>query len=114
MGLSGELSPQIVEPFVHQFDDVEAIKGHNSVRGVSARKGHRCVTVVLDAESHDLLLMVEGRRAQAVTEFLAAMPARGAKAEAITEVVMDMSPATSPECKPTFPTPESFSISSIS
>jgi len=37
--------------------------------------------------------MVEGRSAQAVTEFLAAMPAHGAKAEAITEVVMDMSPA---------------------
>ena len=59
----------------------------------SARKGHRYVTVVLDAESHDLLLMVEGRSAQAVTEFLAAMPAHRAKAEAITEVVMDMSPA---------------------
>ena len=28
----------------------------------SARRGHRYVTVVLDAESHDLLLMVEGRR----------------------------------------------------
>jgi hypothetical protein len=28
-----------------------------------------------------------------VREFLAAMPAHGAKAEAITEVVMDMSPA---------------------
>jgi transposase len=41
----------------------------------SARRGHRYVTVVLDAESHDLLLMVEGRSAQAVTEFLAAMPA---------------------------------------
>ncbi len=37
--------------------------------------------------------MVEGRSAQAVTELLAAMPAHGAKAEAITEVVMDMSPA---------------------
>jgi transposase len=37
--------------------------------------------------------MVEGRSAQAVTEFLAAIPAHGAKAEAITEVVMDMSPA---------------------
>ena len=59
----------------------------------SARKGHRYVTVVLDAESHDLLFMVEGRSAQAITEFLAAMPAHGAKAEAITEVVMDMSPA---------------------
>ena len=69
----------------------------------SARKGHRYVTVVLDADSHDLLLMVEGRSAQAVTEFLAAMPAHGAKAEAIAEVVMEMSPPTSPE--PTFPTP---------
>ena len=49
--------------------------------------------VVLDTESHGLLLMVEGRSAQAVTEFLAAMPAHRAKAEAITEVVLDMSPA---------------------
>jgi transposase len=45
----------------------------------------------LTPESHDLLLMVEGRSAQAVTEFLAAMPAHGAKSEAITEVVMGMS-----------------------
>src|SRR6478672_8782544 len=37
--------------------------------------------------------MVEGRSAQAVTEFVAAMPAHRAKAEAITEEVMDMSPA---------------------
>ena len=59
----------------------------------SARKGHRYVTVVLDAESHDLLLMIEGRSAQAVADFVAAMPAHGAKAETITEVVMDMSPA---------------------
>ena len=59
----------------------------------SARKGHRYVTVVLDAESHDLLFMVEGRSAQAITEFLAAMPAHRAKAEAITEVVMHMNPA---------------------
>ena len=59
----------------------------------SARKGHRYVTVVLDAESHDLLLMVEGRSAEAVADFVAAMPTHGAKAETITEVVMDMSPA---------------------
>ena len=59
----------------------------------SARKGHRYVTVVLDAQSHDLLLMVEGRSAEAVAEFVEPMPVHGAKAEAITEVVMDMSPA---------------------
>jgi Transposase len=60
---------------------------------ISARREHRYVTVVLGAESRDLLLLVEGHTAQAVTEFLAAMPAHRAKAEAITEVVMHMSPA---------------------
>jgi len=59
----------------------------------SARKGHRYVTVVLDADTHDLLLMVEGRSAEAVAEFVAAMPSHGAKPEQISEVVMDMSPA---------------------
>ena len=79
----------------------------------SARKGHRYVTVVLDAESHDLLFMVEGRSAQAITEFLAAMPAHGAKAEAITEVVMDMSPAYIAGVQTHFPNARSFSISFI-
>ena len=44
------------------------------------------------SQSHTFLL-VEGRSAEAVAQFVAAMPAHGAKAEAITEVVMDMSPA---------------------
>ena len=41
------------------------------------------------------MTFAHGRRAQcqAVTEFLAAMPAHRAKAEAITEVVIDMGPA---------------------
>ena len=58
----------------------------------SARKGHRYVTVVIDAQDHNLLFMVEGRSAEAVAEFVAAMPAHGAQAQAITEVVMDMKP----------------------
>ena len=72
------------------------------------------MTVVLDAESHDLLFMVEGRSAQAITEFLAAMPAHGAKAEAITEVVMGINPAYIAGVQTHFPTPASFSISFIS
>ena len=59
----------------------------------SARRGHRYVTVVLDAETHDLLLMVEGRSAEALAEFARAMAAHGARPEQITEVIMDMSPA---------------------
>ena len=58
--------------------------------------------------------MVEGRSAEAVAQLLAAMPVHGAKAEAITEVVMDMSPAYIAGGKPTFPTPASSLISSIS
>jgi len=59
----------------------------------SARRGHRYVTVVLDADSHDLLLMLEGRSAEAVAEFAQAMPAHRAATHQISEVVMDMSTA---------------------
>jgi transposase len=94
----GESDKRLWRVLDHYVMEAHAAKDWSQVRRLmidetSARKGHRYVTVVLDAESHDLLLMVEGRSAQAVTEFLAAMPAHGAKAEAITEVVMDMSPA---------------------
>ena len=94
----GESDKRLWRVLEHYVMEAHAAKDWSRVRRLmidetSARKGQRYVTVVLDAESHDLLLMVEGRSAQAVTEFLAAMPAHGAKAEAITEVVMDMSPA---------------------
>ena len=52
----------------------------------SARKEH--LYVVLDTESHDVLLMAEQLSAQAFAEFVAAIPTHTAKAEAI----MDMSP----------------------
>ena len=59
----------------------------------SARRGHRYVTVILDADSHDLLLMVDGRSGDALEEFAREMPKHGAAPEQITEVVMDMSPS---------------------
>ena len=94
----GESDKRLWRVLEHYVMEAHAAKDWSQVRRLmidetSARKGHRYGTVVLDAESHALLLMVEGRSAQAVTEFLAAMPAHPAKAEAITEVVMDMSPA---------------------
>jgi transposase len=56
---------------------VEAAHANNSwaqVRAISvdetsARRGHRYVTNVLDAETHDLLLMIEGRSAEALEAF---------------------------------------------
>ena len=94
----GESDKRLWRVLEHYVMEAHGAKDWSQVRGImieetSARKGHRYVTVVLDAQSHDLLLMVEGRSAEAVAEFVAAMPVHGAKAGAITEVVMDMSPA---------------------
>ena len=51
------------------------------------------MTNVLDAKTHELLLMVEGRGAQALEAFAQALVAHGAKAEQIELISMDMSPA---------------------
>jgi transposase len=69
----------------------------------SARRGHRYVTVVLDADTHDLLLMVPGRSGQALSEFAQAMSAHGARPEQITHVVMDMSPGFIAGAQAAFP-----------
>ena len=64
-----------------------------SVDETSARRGHRYVTNVLDAQTHQLLLMVEGRSAEALEAFAQALAAHGGKAEQIELISMDMSPA---------------------
>ena len=69
----------------------------------SARRGHRYVTVVLDADRHDLLLMVEGRSSDALAQFAAAMPEHQAHPGQITHVVMDMSPAYIAGAQSVFP-----------
>ena len=94
----GESDKRLWRVLEHYVMGAHEAKDWSQVRRItidetSAKKGHRYVTVVLDAQSHDLLLMVEGRSAEAVAEFVAAMPAHGAKAQAITEVIIDMSPA---------------------
>ena len=64
-----------------------------SVDETSARRGHRYVTNVLDAQTHELLLMVEGRRAAALEAFAQALVAHGGRTEQIELISMDMSPA---------------------
>ena len=64
-----------------------------SVDETSARRGHHYVTNVLDAQTHKLLLMVEGRRAEALEAFAHALVAHGGKAQQIELISMDMSPA---------------------
>lgn len=59
----------------------------------SSRRGHRYVTNFVDAESRELLFMVEGRKAGTVKEFVEALRAHGGKPEQIQWVGLDMSGA---------------------
>jgi hypothetical protein len=54
-----------------------------SVDETSARRGLRYMTNVLDAETHELLLMVEGRSAEALKAFARALVAHEGKLEQI-------------------------------
>lgn len=94
----GEKDTRLWRVLDHYVSKAHAARSWSEARRLmidetSARKGHRYVTVIVDADTRDLLLMVEGRSAEAVAEFVAAMSAHGAHRGQIREVVMDMSPA---------------------
>lgn len=94
----GENDKRLWRVLDHYVTKAHAARSWHNVHRImidetSARKGHRYVTVVVDADTHDLLLMVEGRSAEAVAELVRVMPAHGANPAQITEVVMDMSPS---------------------
>lgn len=74
-----------------------------SVDETSSKRGHRYVTNILDAESHKLLLMVEGRSAEAFQEFAQELIAHGGKIEQIQLISMDMSPAYQKGAREYFP-----------
>jgi transposase len=77
-----------------------------SVDETSARRGHRYVTNVLDAHTHQLLLMVEGRSAEALESFAKELVAHGGKVEQIELISMDMSPAYQSGAQRFFPKAE--------
>lgn len=94
----GEHDTRLWRVAAHYVEAAHAKKSWAKVRAISvdetsARRGHRYVTNVLDAKTHELLLMVEGRGAQALEAFAQALVAHGAKAEQIELISMDMSPA---------------------
>ena len=59
----------------------------------SARRCHRYVTNVLDADTHRLLLMVEGRSGEALEALAGELKAHGGEPGQIELISMDMSPA---------------------
>lgn len=104
----GESDKRLWRVIDHYVMGAHAARDWSAVRRIlvdetSARRGHRYVTVVLDADTSELLLMVEGRQAGALAEFAATMPAHGASPDQISEVVMDMSAAYIAGAKANFP-----------
>jgi transposase len=83
---------------MYYVDEAHAKSDWSAVRRIavdetSARRGHRYVTNVLDAENSRLLLMVEGRSAEAFGAFAKALAEHGGDSSQIEAVAMDMSPA---------------------
>ena len=76
----------------HAKSDWSAV-GRIAVDETSARRGHRYVTNVLDAENSRLLLMVEGRSSEALGAFAKALREHGGDPSQIKAIAMDMSPA---------------------
>ena len=83
---------------MHYVEQAQAKSDWSEVRRIavdetSARRGHRYVTNVLDAENSSLLLMVEGRSAEALGAFAKALGEHGGEPSQIEAIAMDMSPA---------------------
>jgi transposase len=104
---------------MHYVDQAHAKSDWSAVRRIavdetSARRGHRYVTNVLNAENSSLLLMVEGRSAEALGAFAKALGEHGGDPSQIEAIAMDMSPAYVKGRPNTFLRPGSSSTSSIS
>src|SRR6201987_4206991 len=83
---------------IHYVEQAHAKSDWSALRRIavdetSPRRGHRYVTNVLDAESSRLLLMVEGRSAEALGAFAKALREHGGDPSQIEAIAMDMSPA---------------------
>ncbi len=83
---------------MHYVEQAHAKSDWSTLRRIavdetSSRRGHRYVTNILDAENSRLLLMVEGRGAEALRAFAEALAEHGADPSRIEAIAMDMSPA---------------------
>jgi transposase len=96
--LLGEHDTRLWRVLMHYVEQAHAKSNWSSVRRIavdetSARRGHRYVTTVLDDENSRLLLMVEGRSAEALGAFANALREHGGEPSQIEAIAMDMSPA---------------------
>lgn len=96
--LLGEEDTRLWRLVTHYVEAAQARRSWAQVRRIlidetSARRGHRYVTSVVDADTRELLLMSEGRESETVGAFAEELRAHGGVPEQIELVAMDMSPA---------------------
>ena len=104
----GEHDTRIWRILEHYVLEAHAKKNWSTVRRIlvdetSARKGHRYVTVIVDADSRELLFMAEGRGSDALKAFARELEAHGGNPEQIELIAMDMSPAYRKGARESFP-----------
>lgn len=104
----GETDTRLWRVLKHYVNEAHAKKDWSTVSQImvdetSAKRGHRYVTVIVDAESRDLLFMAEGRGGEALQAFAQEMAAHGGKPEQIKLISMDMSPAYRKGAREAFP-----------
>jgi transposase len=96
--LLGEEDTRLWRVVAHYVEAAHQRRDWSKVRRLlldetSARRGHRYVTNVVDADTRELLFITEGRESAALAAFVAELRAHGGRPEQIELVAMDMSPA---------------------
>jgi transposase len=94
----GEQDTRLWRILAHYVEKAHRERSWAGVRRIlvdetSARRGHRYVTNVLDADTRELLLMVEGRESDALAAFADELARHGGHVAQIELIAMDMSPA---------------------
>ena len=92
----------------HHVNEAQKVRDWSEVRRIqidetSAKRGHRYVTNVVDADTRELLLMVEGRTAETLEVFADELEAHGGTRSQIEFICMDMSPAYKKGARESFP-----------
>jgi transposase len=92
----------------HHVKRAQAARDWSPVRRIqvdetSARKGHKYVTNIVDADTKELLFMAEGRSGEALQAFAAELQVHGATPGQIEWISMDFSPAYQKGARDHFP-----------
>jgi transposase len=104
----GEQDTRLWRVLEHYVMEAHAAKDWKSVVRIlvdetSARRGHRYVTTIVDADTRELLFITEGRESDALGRFAQELERHGARAEQIELICMDMSPAYRKGAREFFP-----------